>query len=187
MSKKVTPQFEKEYSRMAQLPGRTPYVLSADVAGFSEDQYSSKVFVEFETYMRLEEVLSAEANKKRHLYEIIGSMEDPVYGMFDVDRHDNDYTAFNVWASFSSALCEFFSISSDGIFVATPGETCQVSDSTRKGKTSLHIKLGVGFKSVHDHKRFSMGLISFVTERSSLYPALMETHAGVYGCVIDRR
>jgi Origin of replication binding protein len=175
-------KFDAFVTSKSKLPGVTPFLIASDVPGPPGEDEPSKEFAEVANYENFAATVANEENRYLNLYEIVRSMDAPVMAMFDVDRHDCAYPSAAVFTAFADALSRYVKDLLGRDYVAVPGETCQVADATTPRKTSLHVKLDVGMRSMHDNKRFALGLIEYV-RRANTYPELVDCK----GIVIDKK
>lgn len=132
------PAFDKFVRSKSKLPGQTPYLLATDVPPPPGGDRAGKEFAEVASYENLVATICDPVNWYKNLYEIVRSMDEPVFGMFDIDRHDSVYSPLAIFNAFAAAFSKFMdTIHMDIVLV--PGETCQVADSTTAARTSLHI------------------------------------------------
>jgi Origin of replication binding protein len=181
------------------LPGRTPFLISSDVPGKprpskdeapgkepapEEEVRASKEFAELETYENFIATVTDQENRYCNLYEIVDRMDAPVMAMFDIDKKSGvTHTPLEVFTALADVVSRVMKEQLGRDFTPVPGETCQVSDSSTDCKLSLHVKLDVGMRSVHDNKRLALWMIDEVL-RSDAYPELIDANSKT-GTVID--
>ena len=179
------PQFNKFVRTKPQLPGRTPFLIAADVPGRSRPGKAPEVgkeMAEIETYEEFIATISDEQNRYCNLYEIVDRMEAPVWAMFDIDLKNPSHTPQEVIVAFESVVKIVVKELLSREFALAPGETCQVSDSSTPEKLSLHVKLCIGMRSVHDNKRFALAVVATILRLGC--PELLDASSRT-GTIVD--
>jgi Origin of replication binding protein len=181
------PAFDKFVQDKRELPGRTPFLIAADVPGIprpGKETRPGKEFAEVANYDNFIATVSDKENQYCSLYEIVDTKDAPVMAMFDLDKKSGvTHTPLEVFTAFSEVVSRVVKDLLGREFTLVPGETCEVADSTSAKKLSLHVKLYVGMHSVHDNKRFALCLIDVVL-RTGSYPELIDGSSKT-GTVID--
>lgn len=124
----------------------------------------------------------AETCKGKSMYEGIVHAHEPCMMFFDLDREDNKYTNEDVLHQFTSALRWYMNDVLHISFVLTLGVNSHACESTREGKTSIHVVTTVYMQSVNLHSALAQQLSTSI-RLSNSYPALIKQSGD---CIVDK-
>jgi len=150
---------ELKWGLKRDLPENAKYVIAKDLY----ENQGAKNFADMKTFDTMCEFF--ESNKNESYYQVILTNDKPVFMYFDIDipGEKNEDTIYNV---FVLTLEQFLESNYNIKITFVPGENCQVTSSSRKGKCSLHFIAYILFDSVIQHNKFTFNFCSHIIKNN---------------------
>lgn len=140
------------------LPSNAKYVVAKDVYEFS----GAKNFTYFKSFNTMCKFF--DINKWTNLYQMILSIDDPVFMYFDIDVSDKNKgkEEKTILAAFIATLEKYLQEAHDIEITFVPGANCQITTASQKNKCSIHFIAYILFPSVRIHKTFTFNLCNYI-------------------------
>ena len=169
------------YRKKAEIPVTNPrgYILSKDI-----NSRGVKSYTKFETYS--DYITYLKNNKRSNLNEIIETTNDRVYMYMDIDRYlteNEGNITTQIITAVISTLQTFLRKRYKRHIEFIPGESIEICTASTDTKCSAHIKTNIAFRTVEEHKIFTMGLVRYIIENG--IEELLYERDGRRECVVD--